>query len=238
MQVKAIVLFVGFLLILVSCGADNDVDEVTLHPSVTGAVTGEAEETAVVSTIPLPTPELHVTIATHTAVPTPTPSPIATETAVPPSLSTVQSTQVEDVIIRLEMLQTNYEQLLDNHEGWLYARYTEYVPTALRGTAGVNFYGLADNWVTESWYEVDEDVVKRLIIHVSDESGGIWQRQLIADGWTAFVLPVETLDGRVKYFDSDYPTINTNTLWGSYWLIQQLQQTAVFDVTGWEADDL
>lgn len=162
--------------------------------------------------------------------------PLATTTAVP-NQTPSQSTQAEDVIAHLETLQTKYEQMLNDHEGWLYAHYTDYFPTALRGSeTAVNFLWLADTWVWEYWYEVSQGVVIRQIIHVSDENGGIWQRQLIDDGWTAWVLPVETLGERVQRLDNSTP--NANTLWGPYRLIQQLQDTTKPDVTAWEADDL
>lgn len=170
-----------------------------------------------------PTPPLNSTEATAQ-------NPVETAVA-------TQTSETEAIITRLQTLQTQYEQMVDGYEGWVYRRHTEYFPTALRGSQeAINFLWLADTWVWESWREITDGNVNRQISHTSDEDGGIWQRQLIADGWTAFVLPVETLEGRVQPYD--YLPVNVNALGGTSWLITMLQERRNPHVTAWEADNL
>ncbi|MBE2220693.1 MAG: hypothetical protein IAF02_04090 [Anaerolineae bacterium] len=195
-----------------------------------------ATETPVVIEVPVEivTPEPTPTTPVLSMVEVPALSMV--EVAVSPSAIT-QTNETEAIITHLQTLQAQYEQMVDGYEGWVYSRHTEYFPTALRGSQeAINFLWVADTWVWESWREITDGNVNRQVIHASDENGGIWLRQIIADGWTAFVLPVETLEGRVQPYD--YLPVNVNALGGTSWLITMLQERRNRTVTAWEADNL
>lgn len=164
-------------------------------------------------------------------------SPLSVNVTPTPPLSITETSETDAIISRLQTLQAQYEQSVDGYEGWVHTGYTDYFPTALRGSQeAINFLWLADTWVWESWYEIVDGTVNRHITHISDEDEGIWQRQLIADGWSIFVLPTEMVGGRVQPYD--YLPVYLNTLGGTSWLIQLLQERRNPTVTAWEADDL
>ena len=66
--------------------------------------------------------------------------------------------------------------------------------------------------------------------------GGLWQRQLISDDWSAWVLPTETLGDRVETLN--LPPGGIQTVAAPESLLNLLQQGWQLDATGSEEDGL
>lgn len=221
------IIFLGlWLALLTGCDSPAGNESAGTATPVPPTATQHAEATAVP-----PAPKLP---------PTPTatiPPLISADTT--PHLNTLEptptnaSTSTDDVLARLETLQANYEATVANHDGWLYVRYADHFPASMRGnTEPVNFFWLADTWIWENWYRLDGDSIPQHVIHIFDEEGGIWQRQLIADGWTAWVLPTETLEDRVEFLNQ--PSTGIQTVVAPDGLLKLLQQGWQFEVASWE----